>query len=192
MLNKFDVKKFKKDGILCIPFWQEDKANGVFSPWHQTDFYYRAIKFINISQWMAYKKADRAGDRDTRDKILLAKEPAAIKRLESIIQNHDNEVWKYHEYQELIEGNYLKFKQNDKERYALYETSGGLILYASPYDKNWGMGMSDKDLQSANITEICQILKAGDIKGGSDNKLGKALMEVRHRLKHENFIDTIY
>jgi len=196
MSNKFEIKRFTKGGVPIIAFWKEDKPNGVFSPWYNIEFYYRTNKFINISQWIAYRKAIKFNDQIIADKILLAKEPSTIKSLEAQITNFDQNVWLTCEYQELFEGNYLKFKQNDCERYALYETYEGLMLYASPYDRRWGIGMSEKEIQSTSMVEVYNVLTNGSKTigtniVGADNLLGKVLMDVRHKLKHENLIDSL-
>ncbi len=190
--NKYQIKKFKKEGHDIITFLKEYQPNGIFSQWYNAEFYYRTVRFINIEHWMGYRKAVIFDDRDTQAKILLAKEPATINFLSRNVANFDQETWDAVKYNELEEGNYLKFKQNECERYALYETHEALIMYASQYDKEYGMGLTHAEIEKTSMEDIKNIISFGNARGGADNLLGKAIMAARERLKHDNFIDGIY
>lgn len=192
MVNNYEIKRFKKDCYDIVTFWKEFQPNGIFSSWYNAEFILRTNKFINIEHWMAYRKAVIFNDNETRDKVLAATAPATINFLSRNVNNFVQEEWDKVKYNELEEGNYLKFRQNDCERFALYETNDALIMLASPYDKEFGMGMSENEIRKTSMTEIHNILKFGMSKGGADNLLGKALMAVRDRLKQDNFIDGIY
>lgn len=67
----------------------------------------------------------------------------------------------------------LEAKFADPElRQILLGTGDRIIVEASPYDRIWGVGLSEND----------DDLYAGNWKG--QNLLGKALMEVREKLKN--------
>ena len=190
-MSNYEISKFKKNNIDIVIFWKENKPNGIFSEWHQTEFYSKNNKFINIKQWMAFRKAVIFDDKESRDKILLAKEPATIIFLSRNVKNFDKETWNNIKYNELEEGNYLKFKQNNCERFALYDTGDSIIIYANPYNESLGIGMSDTEVMQLSKSVLKNMLYYSS-KCTSSNLLGKSLMAVRHRLRHENYLDNDY
>lgn len=71
-----------------------------------------------------------------------------------------------------MEGNYLKFTQNEDLKKMLLGTGEKEIAEASPRDRIWGIGFGAK--------------RAGDVRERWGlNLLGKALMEVRERIREE-------
>lgn len=71
----------------------------------------------------------------------------------------------------VYEGNLLKFSQNPILKKFLMETKDLIIVEASPYDKIWGIGMSEDD---SDIHD--------ELKWKGQNLLGKAIMKVREQL----------
>lgn len=75
----------------------------------------------------------------------------------------------------VVEGNYLKFTESEDAenlRRMLLATGDRELVEASPWDRVWGVGFREKDA-SANRHQWGQ------------NLLGKALEEVRGRLREE-------
>ena len=74
----------------------------------------------------------------------------------------------------MIEGNYLKFSQNPHLRNYLINTGNRILVEASPYDRIWGIGISEKDAVQETPNNWRGL-----------NLLGFALMEVRDRLQEK-------
>lgn len=84
--------------------------------------------------------------------------------------NYDR-IWSAKRYHAMVQA--LEAKFTDPElRQILLDTGDRIIVEASPYDRIWGVGLSEND----------DDLYAGNWKG--QNLLGKALMEVRDKLKN--------
>lgn len=64
-----------------------------------------------------------------------------------------------------------KFSQNQTLKDYLLSTDDAILVEVSPYDKIWGIGMRENNPNIANPK-----------KWNGENKLGKALMEVREKL----------
>jgi ribA/ribD-fused uncharacterized protein len=105
------------------------------------------------------------------DKILETNNQRKIKGLGRKVVGFDQETWDLWKYKVVVNGNYLKFTQNNDLKNHLLNTKNKEIVEASPWDKIWGIGY---DPEKAH-----QVPKS---KWGQ-NLLGKAIMEVRDILK---------
>ncbi len=72
----------------------------------------------------------------------------------------------------VVNGNMLKFSQNEELKNFLLSTNNKILAEASPYDKIWGIGIGQDDKDAYNID-----------KWKGENLLGKALMKVREELR---------
>lgn len=98
------------------------------------------------------------------------------------MHNFREDIWDKFKYNIVITGNYYKFVQNKALREYLQSTGNAILVEASPYDKVWGVGMSqdDENIQNPELWK-------------GTNLLGFALMQVRDEInrvwKHYDLID---
>lgn len=106
--------------------------------------------------------------------ILNAETPSIAKKLGRKVSNFDEVTWNDACYDIVVEGNYLKFSQNDDMKKVLLSTGDTVIVEASPWDNIWGigLGMAHPDADNPKNWQ-------------GTNLLGFALMDVRERLRNE-------
>lgn len=98
--------------------------------------------------------------------------PRNLRSLGRKIPNFTDEIWEKNRFAIVVQGNYLKFTQNEKLKRQLLGTGEKEIVEASPRDRIWGVGFGAK--------------RAGqERERWGLNLLGKALMEVRERIRKE-------
>ncbi|TFB02741.1 N-glycosidase R617 [Trichoderma ghanense] len=181
-----------------IYFWREtDPQNGYLSQWYYCPF--RDDKDPNIiyetaEHYMMYQKALLFNDHPSAHKILSkGQTPRKVKSLGRKVANFSEKTWTAKREEVVRQGNYLKFTNAVKEigfsrgssssagseplvggslRETLLSTGERELVEASPFDAVWGIG-----------------LKAADADGNREawglNLLGRALMDVRKRLREE-------
>lgn len=150
-----------------------------FSQWFDSPFEVEGIIYPTAEHWMMVKKAKLFEDEEIKAKILTAKSPAEAKKLGRKVRNFKPEVWNVNKFEFVVEGNQHKFRQNKEMRDFLLNTNTRILVEASPYDKIWGIGMTQ---------DHKDILRPDCWKG--ENLLGFALMEVRDELKSERGYQT--
>ena len=117
-----------------------------FSNWYRCTFVDAEGTVYNCSeQWMMAQKARLFGDEVTRRKILASKDPKEQKDLGREVKGFDSAIWNEHAKKIVYDGCKLKFKQNEDILMQLFRTVDTLIVEASPYDKIWGIGLSEDD-----------------------------------------------
>jgi ribA/ribD-fused uncharacterized protein len=121
---------------------------------------------------MMAEKARTFNDMDAYQKIMNAETPKEMKALGRQVRNFDAFVWNKRAKQVVVQGNIHKFSQNDDLLKFLLSTGDKVLVEASPYDKIWGIGMSERDYGVDN---------PHNWKGM--NWLGFALMEARDELR---------
>lgn len=112
------------------------------------------------------------GDTEIADQTLAAATPGEAKTLGRKVRGFDQEKWNEHCDRIVEEGQYLKFGQNKDMGKVLLGTGNREIVETSPNDKLWGVGFNSDDALD-HISEW------------GENKLGKALMRAREKLKKE-------
>lgn len=168
-------KKYKEED--CCFFWSHrpSKDNVVtetcLSQWWKCSFTENNIQFCCAEQYMMYKKAILFKDYECARKILQCNDPRRIKSYGRIVANFDEKIWDAQKYQIVLEGNILKFSQNETLYHFLMQTGNKILVEASPYDKIWGIGMGK---------EAAERLEPA--KWNGENLLGFALMETRDRI----------
>eukprot|EP00123_Amoebidium_parasiticum_P019607 comp27685_c0_seq1/m.47175 comp27685_c0_seq1/g.47175 ORF comp27685_c0_seq1/g.47175 comp27685_c0_seq1/m.47175 type:complete len:179 (-) comp27685_c0_seq1:301-837(-) len=149
-------------------FWQ---THSPFSQWHRSTYTLDGVTFTCAEQGMMYGKAVLFGDERIAQEILRSDNPKTIKELGRQVARFDGRIWEQHRENIVYRNNMGKFGQNPHLRAALIATSPRLLVEASPYDRIWGIGLSESDAR--------RVGKAG-WKG--QNLLGYILTRVREDL----------
>ena len=118
-----------------------------------------------------YHKANLFGDTEMKNRILSTKDPARCKGFGRLVTGFNEEVWNRECKDIVIKGCYLKFSRNPILKEYLKSTGDRLLVEASPYDKIWGIGMSEAEAKKVPMKEW---------KG--KNYLGECLMVVREMI----------
>jgi ribA/ribD-fused uncharacterized protein len=143
-----------------------------FSQWWIAPFQVDGVTYPTAEHWMMAGKAKLFGDTVAFEKIVVAKTPAAAKKIGRLVQNFDPELWDRHKFELVVTGNGHKFSRHPALKDFLLATGEQVLVEASPMDKVWGIGMAAESLAAKNPASW---------KGS--NLLGFALMEVREKLK---------
>ena len=128
-------------------FW-----NGPFSQWYPSPFKIDGRLFINAEQFMMYSKAILFKDEDIAYKIMKSDNPKEQKALGRKVRNFNIETWSAPvgpklpiAWSVVRKGSWNKFSQNPGLLKVLADTAGTTLVEASPYDKIWGIGLSEWD-----------------------------------------------
>jgi ribA/ribD-fused uncharacterized protein len=89
-----------------------------------------------------YKKALLFNDSAIATKICHSSDPGRHRYLGKLIKNFNKITWQKACRQYAYEANLAKFTQNKNLKTALFQTLGKSLAEASPYDRNWGIGLS--------------------------------------------------
>ena len=151
-------------------FW-----NGPFSQWDASPFMdLTGLMYNCCEQAMMAHKAMTFKDEESFKKIMGTTSPREQKALGRKVKNFNPKVWDVMSSLIVYDMNLLKFSQNKKHQEALLKTGDTILVEASPYDKIWGVSMSEDD---SRINDMSQW------KG--QNRLGFILTRVREVLKDE-------
>lgn len=117
------------------------------------------LRFHTCEQYVMYRKIKRF------NKTSLSYDIHNIKKFERSLSQRDHLII-------LFDANLKKFSQNGILREQLLETEEFTLLYTSPSDKKYGIGMSINDLNFHNPLQL-----------KNKNLLGQVLMGVRRDLQ---------
>ncbi len=145
-----------------------------FSQWWEQDFVFENTTYKSAEHWMMAKKAELFGDHDMVKQILLSKTPGEAKKCGRKVKGFKSEIWDAEKYNIVLEGNRLKFEQNEELKTFLLNTGNRILVEASPVDPIWGIGLA-ADHEAASHPERWR----------GENLLGFALMETRDILSYE-------
>ena len=143
-----------------------------FSQWWRCGFKVDGRIYNCAEQYMMAEKARIFGDMKILQAILQETDQKTIKGLGRKVRNFDEAIWDKLKYAVVIKGNYHKFSQNKNMRDFLLKTEDAVIVEASPYDRIWGIGLKESDLDAQD-----------PFSWRGKNLLGFALMEVRDELR---------
>lgn len=144
------------------------------SQWYECRFMEDGILYHTAEQYMMAGKARLFGDDSAFTRIMNARTPREYKRLGRSVKRYSESVWQTKRFEIVVNGNLLKFGQNEDLKRFLLGTGSKMLAEASRYDLIWGIGMSPGDPNAAD---------ARNWRG--QNLLGKALMTVRELLREE-------
>ncbi|KAL8393569.1 hypothetical protein RB595_003349 [Gaeumannomyces hyphopodioides] len=130
------------------------------------------LTFSCTEQFMMYCKAARFGDHETQRLIVATASPKAQKQLGRAVAGFTDGGWDEVKSEVVVAGNMAKFGQDESLGRMLLATGDRLLAEAAPRDRVWGIGFGAKT--------------APHRRGRwGENRLGKALMEVRARLREK-------
>lgn len=147
-------------------FW-----SGPFSQWQASSFVIDGVKFVTTEQFMMYQKALLFDDDEMATIIMATKNPREQKAFGRQVRNFDADVWNKNAKVIVKEGSLAKYSQNPELLVELEKTKGTTLVEASPYDKVWGIGLSEWEDEAKDRATW---------KG--TNWLGEVLTEVRIEL----------
>ena len=155
-----------------VYFWADEPFSN-FTPCPELT--YLGLKWKSTEQLFMWIKAVEFKDFKTALKIREAKTPKEAKRLGRQVKNFDAEHWSKVSYDYMKKIVDIKFKTNPEFFKALMNPLfyGKAFAEASPFDRIWGIGYSEKDARPWE-----QYM-------WGENRLGKILTELREQYLHE-------
>lgn len=145
-------------------FW-----NGIYSQWYLADIVIDEIKYNCCEQYMMAQKARTFGDFDTAMRVMRESSPREQKTLGRQVKNFNPDIWNAVARDIVFRGNMAKFSDAHMDlQDQLYQTAGTLLVEASPYDKVWGIGVSE-----------AEAINLGSVNWPGTNWLGRIITEVR-------------
>ncbi|MEM1358069.1 MAG: NADAR family protein [Bacteroidota bacterium] len=142
------------------------------SQWYAAGFEYEGNYFSTAEHWMMWHKALTFGDEAAAAAVLETQDPREVKSWGRKVKDYDDAIWAEVKYSIVVQGNLSKFGQNRNLKKYLLNTGRAILVEASPYDVQWGIGMTAKEARTLNDPS----------KWRGTNLLGWALMEVRDHL----------
>jgi len=151
-------------------FW-----GGKYSNFHPCTLEAAGSIFTNSEQYFMFCKAMYFNDMDSAKKILKTPDPKAAKRLGRGVKDFDADKWSKVSEVYMWNAIYYKFTQNPELKHALLTEKADLFVEASPYDKIWGIGLSEEEAK-----------RTPEAEWPGENRLGQLLTKLRTVLKEEN------
>ena len=177
LLGQVDAKKRQK----YLYFWGHrptrsgELSGSCLSQWWPAKFTVGGVTYATAEHWMMAGKARLFGDEKTARQIVAATHPDQAKKLGRQVQGFDEETWRQHRRQLVVDGNHAKFSQHADLLEFLLGTGSRVLVEASPVDRVWGIGLAADDERADNPRQWRGL-----------NLLGFALMDVRDALLKPN------
>jgi hypothetical protein len=144
---------------------------GPFSQWYRSVFEIDGVKYNCAEQYMMAMKATYFNDTDALAKIMKAHDPSTQKATGRMVKNFDAESWDAVSRGFVYKANMAKFATPYLKEFIL-STHNEEIVEASPVDRIWGIGLSERDPDRFDKS-----------KWRGKNWLGEVLMKVREDLR---------
>lgn len=154
------------------------RANSPFSNFYRVTFTYRGHTFKSSEQAFMWAKAETFHDTHMAKLILAAPTPRQAKRHGRAVRGYNDVVWSNKRMTIMNDVLYAKFSQNASICKTLIDTKGATLVEASPFDRIWGIGLSQTHPHFHDRTRWGQ------------NLLGKCLEQVRQMVAPEQFMVT--
>jgi ribA/ribD-fused uncharacterized protein len=139
------------------------------------------VEYNCSEQAMMSKKALFFGDIEANEKIMASKSPREQKAIGRTVKNFDVDKWSSVSRDIVYDIVKAKFEQNPQLLKELLATEGKTLTEASPFDKIWGIGLSE-DNPLAWEKETWQ----------GTNLLGYILTDVRDDINKQDAPFTTY
>ncbi|KAI0213857.1 NADAR domain-containing protein [Lamellibrachia satsuma] len=128
-------------------FWGNSSP---FSQWYPCTFTVDDVEYCCAEQYMMHQKAVLFGDDQTAKRIMDTHNPKEQKALGRQVKSFDAKVWN-EQCRDIVEkGNVAKFSQNLDLKRAIFETTGSVLVEASPRDTIWGIGLGAGNPKAKN------------------------------------------
>ncbi|KAF9697033.1 hypothetical protein EKO04_004759 [Ascochyta lentis] len=158
-------------------FWRpHEEDTGYLGQWYPSRFTISGDTYATCEMWMMVQKARLFNDENVAVQMLNTTDPKAHKALGRKVKGVENRMWDQRKFDVVVQGNWHKFTVSEEAESLkkwLLATGERELVEASPMDRIWGVGFTERDA-GANRHRWGQ------------NLLGKALMEVRARLREED------
>ncbi|MEU7166503.1 NADAR family protein [Streptomyces morookaense] len=160
-----------------VPFWGHRPRRdgsvgpGCFSQWWPSPFTVDGTVYATAEHWMMAGKARLFGDAEAEAAALAAAHPQQAKAAGRSVRGFDEEQWRRHRFELVVQGSVHKFAQHPELRAFLLGTGDRVLVEASPLDRVWGIGLAADDERAQDPAQWRGL-----------NLLGFALMEARQRL----------
>ena len=165
MTTQPKIKYMETDSLVLF-------TGDIYTQWLKRDIVINGKKFNTNEQYMMYRKAIEFNDLESAENIIKELEPKQQKIYGRNVKNFDDEKWNLVADKYVFEANYAKFSQHRDLKERLLATGDKLIAECGTYDKRWANGLSIEDA-----------LKISPENWIGENRLGKAIMNVRNILK---------
>jgi hypothetical protein len=130
-------------------FWKDKLAQ-----WNMLPFVDKNnIKYNCAEQYMMAKKALLFQDNESYHKIMSAIHPREQQALGRKVKNFNQKIWDANAVSIVYQGNLFKFEQNKELLDLLISTGDKILVEASPYDKIWGIGLSEDNNDILDINK---------------------------------------
>lgn len=185
-------------------FWKQGESNGYLCQWYASPFTVSDTTYATCEMYMMIQKALLFNDDETVQKMLRTTDARKHKGLGRKVQGFDQAVWdkrtfswfpiispffslsspgrtdqgmgiEIDKFDVVVQASYYKFtigRHAERLRGMLLATGERELIEASPFDRVWGIGFKQADAMLNR-------------EFWGENLLGKALMEVRKRLRDE-------
>ena len=153
---------------LC-PFQYPDGENGYLSNDYQCEFVFSGNTFINMTQYMSFRKAQMLGLDNRSRQLLEATNPSNIATMHRELRSMHSCLWDGQKQLVAYQGLISKFTQNDDIAIELLNTGSSLIVACLPDDPTWGIGL---DIHNSSVPDV--------ERWSGKNLLGYSLMQVRN------------
>ena len=153
-------------------FWHAEDTYGEFSSRFEVSFVVEGIVYGSVTQYMMAKKALLFKDLYRYAQIMNERNPEECKALGREVSGFIQSTWDKARIEILFDANYAKFSQNPELEEVLLGTGSREIVEASPYNSEYGIGMSEKEAREADPSQW-----------RGKNLLGESLMQVRSALE---------
>lgn len=160
-------------------FYKPLESNGYLAIDFVAPFVVEDQRYNCVEQFIQSKKAEYFNDDKMRTEILSVDDPKTQQDLGRKIKNFSPLKWQSssedgipYRSKVMFDGNVAKFSLREDLRRRLLSTNNRKIVFASPYDRTWGVGLGirEQGLRNENIWV-------------GENLLGKILMNVRSILQ---------
>ena len=149
-----------------VLFW-----GGPFSQWYPHKMVIDDKEYVTCEQYMMAMKASTFGDKEALDAIMATKDPKKQKAIGRTVKNFNPQIWEKICRDVVFRANLAKFQDPELKKF-LFSFGNEEIVEASPYDKIWGIGLSEDDPRAMDKSQW-----------QGTNWLGEAIMQVREALK---------
>lgn len=122
----------------------------VFSQHHPASFHIDGVTYNCAEQYYMHSKALMFGDEVRARRIMEVADPVLMKSLGRKVVGFNKRQWLAVARDVVRKGNLAKFSQNPHLLRALLETTGTVLVEASPYDRVWGIGLCETDSRARN------------------------------------------